>query len=110
MDIKGCYKVWKKYGTKKYIQNLYMHFLIYYWKNRIDYLVSLRKGKCKQCGRCCIYTGTGKNCEYLNKDNTCSVYNIRDKIGKIQCIYAPLPITLKSNSKKWGKCGFYYEK
>ena len=111
MNLKGCFKVWNKYGMKRYIKALYEYFLINHWTSRIDYLVSKRKGKCNNCGKCCVYTGTGKKCEYLTKDNKCSVYNKRHLVGKKECMYAPLPSSLKTpRKKKWKDCGYYYEK
>ncbi len=110
MNLINCIKVWKNHGTVRYIRMLYLHFLIYHWTSRRDYLISLRKGSCNHCGKCCTYRHTGKKCEYLDKCNKCTAYDHREYlIDKEVCIYAPLPLHFKLNPKKWGNCGFYYK-
>jgi len=89
-------------GIENYFAVASRIFLMKYWRSRADYLVSIRKGKCKQCGKCCP-----DYCEY-KKDNKCTIYDIREDMGHLLCVLAPLPLDLKIGKFKNLECGFYY--
>ena len=64
-----------------------------------------RKGKCKQCGKCCVILGF--KCPFLSKDNKCKIYKYRPLL---LCKIPPLNL-FKGEREKHKKidCGFYWE-
>ncbi len=54
----------------KTFNRLRRNIMILICPNYLDKKLSRRKGKCKQCGKCCL------GCDYL-KDNKCIVYEKR---------------------------------
>lgn len=64
-----------------------------------------RKGKCNQCGRCCVVFG--KKCIFLDKNNRCKIYRFRPTI---LCKLPPLNLTKGEIQKhKEIECGFYWD-
>ena len=80
-------------------------FMIKYFRESADKIISRRKGKCLECGRCC----QSPDCKYLI-NNKCSVYKDREKLGYVFCLYAPMPADLAIGHPKWKGCGYYYGK
>ena len=91
-------------------------YRIYYglrhlWKMRsLEYAVDFithrrlkdRKGECLKCGKCC---GTKRKCEWLRKDNTCSLYYVKSMSALApwcfkECPYSPLALV--------EGCGYYW--
>jgi Fe-S-cluster containining protein len=70
--------------------------------------IKRRKGKCKQCGKCC-WNGIGKFgfwCPFLNKNTgKCRIYKFRP----FTCQLAPLDI-LEEEVERFKKlgCGYYW--
>jgi len=71
----------------------------------------VRKGKCKRCGQCCQFTGSGKGCKHLEFKKGmafCKIYENRPKCCK------DFPPTLevfmlKTFCPEIKNCGFYFE-
>jgi len=86
-----------------YLKRIWLYFF-----NRKIILNSLktRKGKCKQCGKCCYIFGI--KCPFLSKDNKCKIYKFRPFF---LCRLPPLNIS-KGEIEKHKKlnCGYYWEK
>ena len=58
-----------------------------------------RKGKCKECGKCC------KGCEYLTPNNLCAIYDHRPWWCRTSFPVCKEDILLKEMSN----CGYYWE-
>ena len=69
-------------------------------KAYVEKQLALRRGRCLQCGRCCML---GIRCPYLTEDNRCSIYN-----GKrpLQCKL--FPIDERDLKDMDYQCGFYF--
>lgn len=73
-------------------------YLMIFKQNVIQYELSLRRGECKRCGKCC------RDCPCL-VEKGCRIHAER---GGLSCVWFPL-----KNNKQWCKdndCGYWFEK
>jgi len=79
-------------------------FVYVFQRKRIEESIRTRKGRCKQCGKCCRIFGI--RCPFLSKDNRCRIYRFRPKI---LCKLPPLNLYKGEIEKhKEINCGYYW--